>query len=259
MPSAALDTQLHRHIIDVLLAEYEANPPPLAAAEVAGGLSMRLLGLSWGLYAQVNRHAKAAGLLSDGGMAREAHVHLRVALEHAIYLHWVVEQGDAGVDAMMAAQAVSVRKSVKTAREAAVVLLLEVEKELNAASAPIDESKAVRQFRKVCEELGLLELYFIYGVESGFVHPSLATINAYADGPSRLTTEPQPGLDRGTPLLLAQCLIWARRDLDRVLPGRSDAAGLDALAESIESRPLPPYRPVPAVAPAGRRSGRKRK
>jgi Family of unknown function (DUF5677) len=259
MPSGALDTQLHRHIIDVLLGEYEANPPPQEAAELAGGVSMRLVGLSWGLYAQVNRHAKAAVLLSDGGMAREAHVHLRVALEHAIYLHWVVEQGDAGVDAMMAAQAVSVRKSVKTAHEAAVVLPPDVDRELNAASAPIDESKAVRQFRKVCEDLGLLELYFIYGVESGFVHPSLVTINAYAEGPSKLTTEPQPGLDRGTPLLLAQCLIWARRDLDRLLPGRSDAVGLDALAQSIDSRLLPPYRPAPAAAPAGRRSRRSRK
>jgi hypothetical protein len=96
MPSGALDTQLHRHIIDVLLGEYEANPPPQEAAELVGGASMRLVGLLWGLYAQVNRHAKAAVLLLDGGMAREAHVHLRVALEHAIYLHWVVEQGDAG-------------------------------------------------------------------------------------------------------------------------------------------------------------------
>ncbi len=40
---------------------------------------------------------------------------------------------------MIAAQVLNVRKSVKTAREATVVLPPEVEEEISAASAPIDE------------------------------------------------------------------------------------------------------------------------
>jgi len=131
-------------------------------------------------------------ILTDNGMAHEAHVHLRVAMEHAIYLHWVVERGEAGVEVLITDQATSVAKSVKTARQAAVVLPPEVEREIEEAGGEgIDDSKALKQFRKVCEEVDLLGLYFMYRVESGFIHASLLTINAYASGPATLTTEPQ--------------------------------------------------------------------
>jgi hypothetical protein len=253
MPSGVLDTQLHHHIIDVLTKEYEAAPAP-QAGDVADGVPMPVLACAWGLYAQVNRHTKAAIILTDNDMAHEAHVHLRVAMEHAIYLHWIVERGEPGVEIMRADQSARVAKSIKTAREATVILPPEVEKEIKEIGEGIDDGKALKQFRKVCEELDLLGLYFMYGVESGFVHASLQTINAYAS-PTTLTTEPQRIPSRSTVHLLAQCLIWARRDLDRIVPGRPDAEGLDALAQLIDTRPLPPYRPVATPSSRRRRRG----
>jgi hypothetical protein len=121
----------------------------------------------------------------------------------------------------------------------------------------VDTSKAYATFRAVCQDINALGLYFIYGVESQFIHPSLLTINAYCDpsaDPSRaaLTTSPLPSdHHRHSFYLIAMCLIWSGRDLERLIPDSVHAAGLETLAVQIEAaRTLPPYQPPPA--PMGR-------
>jgi hypothetical protein len=192
----------------------------------------------------------------DNNMAHEAHVELRVAMEHAIYLHWVVERGEAGADAMVANQSASVGKSIRTARQADVALPPEVEKEIEKIDESVDENKALQQFRAICEEIDSLGLYFMYGSVSGYVHPSLLIINSYASDHGTLTTEPQRVPTRSTLLMLAQCLVWARRDLGRVAPCRPESEGLDAISELIDARPLPPYHPITKAPGKGRRRAR---
>src|SRR5712692_7845762 len=112
MSTGLSDFALQRQIVDVFVAEYAKDGPPAAAPRT------QLMGCAWGLYAQVYRHARAALVLTDAAMEHEAHVHLRAALEHAIMLHWVVERGDAGVEAILASQERQVGRSIKTARTA---------------------------------------------------------------------------------------------------------------------------------------------
>jgi len=176
-------------------------------------------------------------------MAQEAHVMVRVALEHTVLLHWVVERGDAGVAAMLASQSKSVNRSVRTMRQAELVVPREVEREIERLTPDFDEGQVVGQFRQVCEQLGVLDLYVVYGVESVFVHPSVATVNAYCDDNGKLVTSPARDIHRGNFALLAPCLIWAGRDLDRLVPGQPRAEGLEKLAASIGAHgALPPYR-----------------
>jgi hypothetical protein len=243
MTSGLTDFVLHRQIVEVLVAEHEKGGPPAEPPR------MPLVGCTWGLYAQVYRHARAALVLTDAEMEHEAHLHVRAALEHAIMLHWVVERGDAGVEGVLASQDKQVGRSVRTARKANLQLPIEVEEQIAAEGPPVDLKEAYASFRAVCENVDVLSLYFVYGVESQFVHPSVMTINAYCDpspglGREVLTIAPRSGNHhRHSFYLLAQCMIWSGRDLERLIPDPQKAAQLEALAVQIEAaRTLPPYK-----------------
>jgi hypothetical protein len=177
-------------------------------------------------------------------MSQESHVLVRVALEHTILLHWVAERGDAGVDAMLSTQSQNVSKSVKTMRTAKLAVPREVEEEIQRITPDLPEGEIVGQFRRICEQLDVLDLYVVYGVESTFVHPSILTINAYCDDRGILQTTPQRDLHRGNFALLAPCLIWAGRDLDSLTEDQPAAEGLERLATAIGCQPTLPLYPT---------------
>lgn len=210
MTSGATDSALHRQITEVLVGDFERSAVPKPRTDVPG----RVFACVWGLYAQLYRHARAALVLTDAGMAQESHVLVRVALEHTILLHWVAERGDAGVDSMLNSQSQNVKKSIKTMHTAKVIVPKEVKEEIERIAPDVPEGEIVGQFRRICEQLDVLDLYGVYGVESTFVHPSILTINAYCDDYGTLRTTPQRDIHRGNFALLASCLIWAGRDPD---------------------------------------------
>jgi Family of unknown function (DUF5677) len=251
--------KLHRQIVEVLVSEFEQGAPP----HQIDGISRDLLACAWGLYAQINRLGRAFLLLTDSDMGHETNILIRVVLEHTILLHWVAELGDRGVAAILASQSKRVDQTIKTAREAQMALSRDVERQMRAAAeTPISETKAIGQFRTVCKELGLLELYFVYSVESGFVHPSIATINTYIDADGNLATRPQRKTHETNVEMLAYCLIWANRDFDMLTPGQPRTRELENLARSVQAAPvLPPYRPAPPPPqrPKRGRGGRRRR
>ena len=82
----------------------------------------------------------------------------------------------------------------------------------------------------------------------------MSTSNAYiepASGALRLT--PRLGYPASVQMI-AHCLIWAQRDLDRLVPDPARAQGLEKLASAIGAVPvLPGYQPP--APPASRGSG----
>jgi hypothetical protein len=261
MVSGAIDYQLHRDIIEVLVADFENDTsPPISLP----GISRDALACTWGFYAQVHRLGRSLLLLIDNDMEHETHIIARVALEYTIMLHWIVERKEAAVKAILASQSNNIKRHVKLAQEAEMFLPPEVEREMRKAEIkPIDDAKAVGTFKTVCKELGALELYFVYGVESGFVHPSLVGINSYIDSRGNPANEPQRVMHRSNISLLAYCLIWANRDLDSLTPGRPRADGLERLANTVEAIPaLPVYRELSKTAQKNRQhsnEGRRKK
>jgi hypothetical protein len=253
MSTGAADPDLHRSIVQVLVSEYEHGTPPSRIE----GVSRDVLACIWGFYAQINRLARSSLLLIDNGMGNETHILTRTALEHEILLHWIAERRDEGVAAVLASQSKRVNENIRTVREAQMVLSPQIEREMQAAAgARTNEAKALGQFRTVCKELGLLELYFVYSVESSFVHPSIVTVNSYIDDSGNFANEPQRMSHAANLEMLAYCLIWANRDLDTLTPGQPKADELERLARSIQAVPvLPPYRPVPPP-PRSKKRGR---
>jgi uncharacterized protein DUF5677 len=249
------DAALYRQIVDVLLAEHEKSTPPQPSDEQMA----EQLSVAWGLYCEVHRLARAAMLLADNGMGNEGVVLNRVMLEHTIVLHWVIARGHDGIEAIRASQSKQMRKWLDRTKGTRLEVPPEIAGEITATFTGIDEANAAGFFSDICRQVGCEDLYAVYGIWSQSVHPSLATSNAYVDQASgilRLT----PAHDHPANVtLVAHCLIWAQRALDRVVPDPVRAQGLRNLASLIQAVPvLPDYRP-PAPPPASGSSRRSRR
>lgn len=125
----------------------------------------------------------------------------------------------------------------------------EIASELRNGFEGIDEGKALKQFGKICREVGAEDLYAAYDLLSKFVHASTWTSNLYCDSAGNLRLAPPPELGDYISII-AHCLIWAERDFDRLTPGHPKADGLEQLAGAIDARPaLSPYHPLPPPQP----------
>jgi hypothetical protein len=252
------DPALYRQIVDVLLAEHEASTPPQPRDEAMA----RKLAVTWGLYCQVHRFARAAMLLADNGMGQESIVLDRVMLEHTIVLHWIIARGDDGIEAMLANQSKQMRKWLEKTRDMTLEVPQAIAGEITASLDGIDETKAASIFSDICGQVGCGDLYGVYGIWSQAVHPSVSTSNAYIE-PSSGALQLTPRFSHPANVqLVAHCLIWAQRAFDRLLPDPSRAQGLKNLASAIQAIPvLPDYQPPAppeADATGGRRSRRRR-
>lgn len=252
------DAALYRQIVDVLLAEHEASTPPRPQDETMA----RKLGVTWGLYCQVHRFARAAILLADNGMGQESIVLNRVMLEHTIVLHWIIERGDDGINAMLANQSKQMKKWLDKTRATTLEIPQAIAGDITASFDGIDETKAASIFSDICGQVGCGDLYAVYGIWSQTVHPSVSTSNAYVD-PSSGALQLMPRSSHPANVtLVAHCLIWAQRAFDRLLPDPSRAQGLKNLASAIQALPvLPDYQPAAppqAGTSGGRRSRRRR-
>jgi hypothetical protein len=251
------DLALYRQIVDVLLAEHEASTPPQPRDEAMA----RKLAVTWGLYCQVHRFARAAMLLADAGMSQESIVLNRVMLEHTIVLHWIIARGDDGIDAMLANQSRQMKKWLEKTRDTALEVPPDIAAEITTSFDGIDETKAASIFSDICGQVGCEDLYGVYGIWSQTVHPSAFTSNAYID-PASGVLQLTPRLSyRANVALVAHCLIWAQRAFDRLLPDPSRVQGLKNLANAIQAIPiLPDYQPTTAtqvVTPGKRRTRRR--
>ena len=252
------DPALYQQIVDVLLAEHEASTPPQPRDEAIA----RRLAVTWGLYCQVHRFARAAMLLADNGMGQESTVLHRVMLEHTIVLHWIIARGDDGIDAMLANQSKQMRKWLEKTRDTTLEVPQAIAGEITASFDGIDETKAASIFSDICGQVGCGDLYGVYGIWSQTVHPSMSTSNAYIDPASGALQLTPRSSHPANVQLVAHCLIWAQRAFDRLLPDPSRAQGLKNLANAIQAIPvLPDYQPPAppqADASGGRRSRRRR-
>ena len=249
MPDAAL----YRQIVDVLLAEHEASTPP----KPRDGAMARKLSVTWGLYCQVHRFARAAMTLADNGMGHEGAVMCRAMLEHTVVLHWIIARGDDGIDAMHANQSKQMKKWLEKIKNTTLEVPQEIAEYITASFEGIDETKAASIFSDICKQVGCEDLYGVYGIWSQTVHPSVTTSNVYIDSASGALQLAPRRAHTADVSLVAHCLIWAQRAFDRLLPDPARARGLNHLAGAIQAIPvLPDYQPL-APHPAGASNNRR--
>jgi hypothetical protein len=108
-------------------------------------------------------------------------------------LHWIVERGDDGIDAMHANQSKQMTRTFDRARGTAMEVPEAIAGEITASFDGVDATKAASNFSNICGEVGCGDLYWVYGILSQSVHPSVSTSNAYI--------EPESGALRLTPRL----------------------------------------------------------
>jgi hypothetical protein len=247
------EERLYRHIVDVLLTEHESGQLPESIPEN----SLRQVSCAWGLYCHIHRTARAAVILMDNNMRHEANILVRVMLEHTLVLHWIIERGDDGVDALEANQAKQIKTWLKNTEDTSLALPPATANELTGTFVKIDETKATRTFKNICEQIGARDLYGVYGFESQFIHPSITTSNLYINKTGYMSLTPGTTGQPANIALIAHCLIWAERDFERLIPNPERVDSLKRLAASVEAKPtLPPYRVVPPPSPKERKRHR---
>jgi hypothetical protein len=232
------DENIYRQIVDILLREREDQGVPDFT-----GYPTKVATCVWGLYSYIYRLGRATTILIDDGMAFEAIPMIRIMLEHTIVLHWIVERGNEGVDAMIANQAKQMKRWMDNTKDSELALSPTLEAWITESFTGIDETKAIQSFKAVCEQIDAQSLYALYGNLSQFVHPTTTTSNIFVPdtGPSSMPT----GDHSANISLVAHCLIWTERAFDRLTPGHPKSAELESLAKSINARPiLSPYHPV---------------
>lgn len=232
------DEKIYRQIVDVLLKEREDQGVPDFSE-----YPTKVVSCVWGLYSYIYRLGKATTILIDDGMVFEVIPMIRIMLEHTIVLHWIVERGDEGVDAMIANQAKQMKRWMDNTKDTELALSPALETWMADSFSGIDETKAIQNFKAVCEQIDAQSLYALYGNLSQFVHPTTTTSNIFVpdSGPSSMPT----GDHSANISLVAHCLIWTERAFDRLTPGQPKSAELESLAKSINARPvLSPYHPV---------------
>jgi len=135
-------------------------PRPIEASQPEPVRKDWKLAVTWGLYCQVYRLARSAMMLADHGMDQEGLVLVRVMLEHTIMLHWIVERGDDGIDAMQANQSKQVKRTFDRARGTAMEVPEAIAGEITASFDGVDVTKAVGNFSDICGEVGCGDLYW---------------------------------------------------------------------------------------------------
>ena len=196
-------------------------------------------------------------LLADNGMGQESIVLNRVMLEHTIVLHWIIERGDDGINAMLANQSKQMKKWLDKARATTLEIPQAIAGEITASFDGIDETRAASIFSDMCGQVGCEDLYAgLRDLEPDSppvgVHEQRLRRSLFRRPPAHATLKPPANVT-----LVAQCLIWAQRAFDRLLPDPSRAQGLKNLASAIQALPvLPDYQPA-APPQAGTSGGRR--
>jgi hypothetical protein len=69
--------------------------------------------------------------MTDNGMGHEAGIMARVMMEHTIVMHWIIERGNEGVDALLASQSKRMNAWVaRTTSESSLVMPPEIKDEV---------------------------------------------------------------------------------------------------------------------------------
>ncbi|MER6375916.1 DUF5677 domain-containing protein [Streptomyces mirabilis] len=146
---------------------------------------------SYGWWRLVNRSSRAALLLIDQGFSSpEIAPLMRNVFNHAYALNWLVDNGEAAVDAVISAGAAAHEKLLKKLKDTGWAIAAEYDQAL-AQQAPEPARTPAEQalHEKLLHELGNVhdmldrygsaELYPVYSHLSSLSHTSVATASAY--------------------------------------------------------------------------------
>jgi hypothetical protein len=219
----------------------------LAAAEdaIADGVDvpveyMKVFPAAYGWWRFICRSAEAVLLLSERGFTVEAAPVLRNVFNHAYALHWLVDNGDAAVDAIIAAGIDDAEGMCKKLEHtgwpiAAEYRRLLYERKANLP-APVD-GELLRKLKHesgnvydMLDRYGSAGVYPVYSHLSGLSHTSVETANAYLewldDGTLQIRRD-TADLGHAALTQLAIALLQAAHVMNPLLAGNPMRASID--------------------------------
>jgi hypothetical protein len=179
----------------------------------------------------------------------ECHPLTRAALEYAVTLHWVVQRGDAAVEAVLAEYKRGVSQAERDATGGTFEThLSRLAAELSPAGIPsvTDELSVLTRFGNICRQLAALDLYVMYRVESWYAHPRWSTVAMYigqVNGAPVALQEPKEDHARSVVGSVAYSLVLSAQALDGVLQGHPYRERLAEIAAGLGISPLPTVEP----------------
>lgn len=202
----------------------------------------RTLRASFGWWAGMTRSSQAVVTLRRAGLAHEAAPIVRSILQHSLVLQWMVDVGDAAIDAVAEYGDDNTRLLIDTAKKASWDLPEGVGDDLPPKPGTANPLvKKIKIFEQLCTQYGAGELYVTFRILSAYAHPTATGAMAYVDQASGTPASRSTSPTRAYVLQTALCLAQAGRVIDSMLvesPLAEDLGRVDELL-GAEIRPWP--------------------
>lgn len=182
----------------------------------------RIVALSWGWWATINRTARAILMLTSIGQSREAVPLVRVVFEHSLYMQALIRHGEPAVDAAVREHIRQSRSFILSAKDGPVLGGKEID--VNDIELPeaTPDAAWTQQVVTICDRLGLTNtLYVIYRTLCRYVHPTLFAAEQFLRSPDSidLGISKEPDFNQDSDLLFwtGVMMVWAGQALNALL------------------------------------------
>jgi hypothetical protein len=227
-------------VITTLVGAFEA----LAAAgevQVRSGAA-RVFTAAFGWWAGITRSSQAILTLRGAGLEHEAAPIVRSVVQHSLVLQWMVEVGDAAIDAVAEFGDNNTRLLLDTLAQANWPLPEGFYPQV-PAKPPVANPlvSKVKNFEELCIRYGARQLYVTFRLLSAYAHPTATGAMAYVDHASGAPASRSTAPTRASILQTALCLAQAGHVINSLLtesPLRASLEQVDRLL-GMEIRPWP--------------------
>lgn len=202
---------------------------------------MKVFLAAYGWWRFTCRSAEAALVLSERGFGIEAAPVVRNALNHAYALHWLIDNGEPAVDALIAASiddAEKLCKKMERTNWPAATEYRRLLKERKAnATGPVTDGDLLRKLKHeignvydMLDRYDSADVYPVYSHLSSMSHTRVETANAYLEWTDEATPQIRrdaAGLGHAAVIQLAIALVQAAHVVSPLLVGDPMRASID--------------------------------
>jgi hypothetical protein len=180
----------------------------------------RVFTAAFGWWAGITRSSQAVLALRRSGLEHEAAPIVRSIVQHSLVLQWMVEVGDAAIDAVAEYGDNNTRLLLDTLAQADWPLPdgLDASVPPRPAVANPLVSK-VKNFEELCIRYGARQLYVTFRLLSAYAHPTATGAMAYVDHASGTPASRSTAPTHAHILQTALCLVQATHVINSLLEG----------------------------------------
>jgi hypothetical protein len=175
---------------------------------------------AYGWWAFITRSSQAVLTLRRSGLEHEGSPIVRSIVQHALVLQWLVEVGDAAIDAVNEYGDDNTRLLLQTMQQANWPPI----PGFNITAQPRPRVpnplvSKIKNFEELCVLYNARRLYVTFRLLSTYVHPTSIGAMTYVDQPSGTLADRATGPTGPNVVQTAMCLIQSGRVINQLLQG----------------------------------------